>query len=131
MLTNADLSGASLTNADLNSSTLTNANLSGASIKNADLRSDTLPLAIFDANTVYNQWTVFPPEFDPAAQGLTLIPSPVGDFDANDALDIVDIDLLQSRIRLGYRFREWLPTSLFGLNNDAQVDANRLGREGK
>ncbi len=58
-----------------------------------------LPSAIVDSTKVYSQWTVFPEGFDPAASGLTLLPSPAGDFEANDILDAADIDLLVTKIR--------------------------------
>ena len=127
-LTGWDFSGQNLTNADLSSSTLTNANLSGANLKNANLNEAAdVQSAVFASSTIYNQWTVFPDGFDPVTSGLTLMPSPIGDFDANDALDIADIDLLQFRIRNGYANPFWLPTTMFDLNSDDEIDLEDLG----
>ena len=115
--------GQNLTNADLNSSTLTNADLTGANLSNADLAASRLNNAQFTSNTVYNQWTLFPPDFDPVAKGLTRITSPQGDFDANDKFDEIDIDWLQSKILGGsslavpYRLRE----DMFDLDADGDV----------
>jgi hypothetical protein len=58
--------------------------------------------AAFSATTRYNQWTAFPAEFDPVARRLMFIPSPVGDFDANDQLDLLDIDRLQAAVRASH-----------------------------
>jgi len=66
---------------------------------------------------------VFPEGFDPVTFGLTLMPSPLADFDANDALDVADIDLLQFRIRYGYVSPSWLTSTLFDLNSDNAIDS--------
>ena len=124
-LTGWDFSGQNLTGAYLSGSTLTNANLSGASLKNAYLREATgLTAATVDAATVYNQWTVFPDDFDPVVAGLTLVTSPSGDFDANDTLDGNDVDSLSAEVRrdgsvpvLGR-----LPDEMFDLNADGTTD---------
>jgi hypothetical protein len=132
-LTGWDFSGQNLASAKLANSKLTNANLSGAILKNAGL-TDAIDLqsAVFDPNTVYNQWTAFPAGFDPVAKGLTRMPSPVGDFDANDKLDVADIDMLQSRIRW-YRFdrtfpqtQSWLPDAMFDLDSIHNVTQDDL-----
>jgi uncharacterized protein YjbI with pentapeptide repeats len=50
-----------LANANLYQSDLTNASLIGANLANARLSGVThLASAVFSAETVYNQWTVFP-----------------------------------------------------------------------
>lgn len=119
-----DFSGQNLSNADLNFSSLNQANLSGANLKNANFKSTSIGSAILSSNTIYNQWTVFPTGFDPVTFGLTLIPSTVGDLDANDALGLADIEYLQHRIRgsgLPESPLEWLPQAMFDLNNDRSV----------
>jgi uncharacterized protein YjbI with pentapeptide repeats len=118
-LTDANLSGAVLANASLGGALLSRADLTGANLKNAELPSS-LETAIFDATTVYNQWTEFPEGFDPISAGLTYEPSFVGDFDPNDALDAMDIDLLTARLvgtGLGGGF-----DALFDINSDSVVD---------
>jgi uncharacterized protein YjbI with pentapeptide repeats len=119
-LRNADLAGADLINTFLESSTLTNADLTGANLKNANLGLASLESAVFSSNTVYNQWTLFPISFDPVEKGLTFMPSPPGDFDANAKLDVADIEMLQSRIRGTLAQNYWLPSSMFDLA--VQVD---------
>ena len=122
-LTNANLSGANLTFAFLNTSTLTNANLSGANLKNTWLSEVfDLSTATFDTATVYNQWTVFPDEFDPAAAGLTLRPSAIGDLDADEALDVDDIDVLTIEFIGDGRFLPLLPDKAYDLNADGNFD---------
>ena len=94
-LTNANLSGANLASANLIEATLTNANLAGANLRNASfIASQNLSSAVFDSTTVYNQWTIFPDDFDPASHGLTLAMSLPGDFDGDDKLTVADVDLL-------------------------------------
>ena len=70
---------------------------------------------------------MFPVGFDPVNSGLTLMPSSTGDFDANDALDIADIDLLQFMIRNGYVNPVRLPTTMFDLNSDDAIDMEDVG----
>ena len=95
-----NFAGQDLTNAILCCSILTNANFTGANLKGADFTfTESLLSADFSPQTLYNQWTKFPVDFDPQAQGLTFVASPAGDFDANDVLDAADIDLLARRIR--------------------------------
>jgi hypothetical protein len=120
-LTNADLSGANLANALLASSALTNADLTGTDLKNANLRNAyDLSSATVSANTHYNQWTVFPSDFDPAAAGLTHVISPIGDLIADDTLNAADIDTLVSRIDCCYF--GWLPDEAFDMNGDNSLD---------
>ena len=69
-----------------------------------------LQSAIFDSATVYNQWTVFPEDFDPVASGLTLVMSPTGDLDADDAFDADDVDMLASKIGRAGLHRGGCPT---------------------
>ena len=126
-LTGWDFSGQDLTGASFTKSTLTNANLSGtlvtdahfggANLKNAYLGDvqDISSSSFYDNSTgfsFYNQWTLFPSDFDPVATGLTLVMSPVGDLDADDAWDADDVDMLASKIagaagltRIGCRTR--------------------------
>ena len=102
---------------------LNGANLTGANLKNA-LTSSTFALSMLDSSTIYNQWTQFSPGFDPVAAGLTLVESPLGDFDANDALDAADIDVLVAAIR-GFprpQIPWWLPQDMLDVNRDSMVD---------
>ena len=130
-LKDAKLTGANLANASLSfsaavsSSTLTGADLSGANLKNTRLiGARNLGSALFDSETSYNQWTVFPNGFDPTVTGLTLVTSPTSDFDASDALDGNDIDWLSEEIRGGWSVRvpSWLPDAMFDVNSDSLVD---------
>ncbi|MCA9198759.1 MAG: pentapeptide repeat-containing protein [Planctomycetales bacterium] len=121
-LTGWDFAGQDMANADLRDSTLTGADLSGSNLKNVFL-VDTVGLsaAVFSTDTVYNQWTWFPEEFDPAANGLTFEESSAGDFDANDSLDATDIDLLTLTAATYYSGND-PGRGRFDLNNDSQVD---------
>jgi len=81
-LTSANLTGANLANARLDESNLASAILTGANLKNASLENARgLGSTVFSADTVYNQWTIFPEGFDPACKGLTFMPSALGDLD--------------------------------------------------
>lgn len=114
-----DFSGQNLSGSSFFRSGLAHAQLSGANLTNANLESDTLSLAVFDSDTVYNQWTVFPQEFDPVAMSLTLVVSPEGDFDASDSLDVHDLELLQAVIDHGL---DWLPHEIFNLDFNVCID---------
>ena len=121
-LTDANLTKANLTSACLPSSTLTQVNLSGTNLKNANLGDATaVQSAIFASSTIYNQWTVFPSGFDPVAAGLTLIVSPEGDLDADDALDAADVDMLVNKIGRSIQ-TWWLPDEAFDFNSDSIID---------
>lgn len=104
-------------------------NLRGARLQNANLeRAVDLSEARFDANTEYNQWTVFPDDFDPKIHGLTLVESSRGDFNANGVLDSEDVDWLAERIRPavpGFGQSAWLERQGFwDLNDDGIIDTN-------
>jgi uncharacterized protein YjbI with pentapeptide repeats len=119
-LNGTDFSAANLTNARLDGSTLTDSVLKGARLANADL-SDTDPRsAMFDETTTYNQWTTFPPGFDPVESGWTMIMSLAGDFNANGVLDANDVDMLATRTRHGRPW--WLSAAIFDLNRDSDLD---------
>ena len=121
-LEDVDLSGANLTNASLVRSKLSGADLTGANLKNTDLEwVRGFDSAILDSSTVYSQWTVFPGGFDPAAAGLTLMPSPAGDFNADDVLDATDIDTLTREVLR--RERPWMSwDAMLDLNSDKGID---------
>ena len=54
---NANLYGATVSNADLNQANLTNANLAGANLTNVNFGAvQNLSSALFSAETIYNQW---------------------------------------------------------------------------
>ena len=83
-----------------------------------------------NSSTRYNQWTVFPPDFDPDDAGLTFEPSPPGDFDANNLLDAADVDLLVSRFYPPWSYQGehgwWLPDSASDFDRDQTVDQQDL-----
>jgi uncharacterized protein YjbI with pentapeptide repeats len=120
-LSDWDFSGQDLTNAALGN-TLKGADLTGANLSNALLSAEDVDTAILNSDTVYNQRTAFPDDFDPAAAGLTLVLSREGDFDASDALDTNDIDWLSAEVRNDYTVPWWLPDEMFDLNADGNVD---------
>jgi hypothetical protein len=92
-------------------------------MNNAFFADASLESAIFNADTIYNQWTIFPPGFDPLKSGLTFVRSLPGDFDGTDGLAISDVDLLSRRIR-DESFMEW--QEMFDLNADSAVDREDL-----
>jgi hypothetical protein len=123
-LTDADLRTANLANAHLADAYLSNADLRGVNLKNAGFEgAHQLESAIVDSTTVYNQWTAFPRHFDPIAAGLTLAPSPEGDFNGDDSLDASDIDLLVDWFYDRGVWRERLPTWLHPMFD---VDDDRI-----
>ena len=124
MLMDWDLSGQDLTNANLHLAIVAGAKLTGAILKNAALsNTEGLSSAIADSSTIYNQWTVFPSDFDPVARGLKLEVSPRGDLDADDVFDADDVDMLASKIRLGWiRKIWWLSDAAFDMNGDSVVN---------
>ena len=74
-LDDTDLSGAVLTGADLTNAFLWNADLTDADLTDAGM------LNIFVGGTTYNDQTIFPANFDPAAGGMIFIsevPLPAG-----------------------------------------------------
>ena len=118
-LTGWNFSGQNLTNADLWNSTLKNADLSGTNLKNAYLDSIVgLGSALFTSDSIYNEWTVFPAGFDLVMSGLTLMQSPVGDFNANDLLDVDDLDLLAPLIHHQPSHMD----AMFDVNEDSTID---------
>ena len=69
-----NLSGLDLSGFDLSGLDLTGANLTGANLQDAVLSGVTsLALAIHDSTTSYSPTTIFPPGFDPALEGWTLV----------------------------------------------------------
>lgn len=120
-LTNWDLSEQRLTGANLSSVNFEATNLIGSDLRNAFLlHARNIDSARFGPETMYNQWTIFPDNFDPVAAGLTFLMSPAGDLDANDLLDLDDIHLLATMIRSGSRH------AIFDLNNDSKLDETDL-----
>ena len=99
-IVNSDLAGWDFSGQDLRCSEFQGSNFRDADLTNTDLRSaDFLAAkgidgAIFDENTIYDEWTFGPePSFDPIAAGLTF-QSSLGDFDLNDVLEANDLDML-------------------------------------
>jgi hypothetical protein len=69
---------------------------------------------------------VFPEGFDPLASGLTPVISPAGDFNANDVLDVADIDLWSLSTRGGYLGPGNRPFAMFDLNSDNAIGPEDL-----
>lgn len=97
-LTNVNALGIDLRVATIEGGTLDGTDLRGARLELADVSQNDLNPALFDQTTTYDQWTAFPEGFDPQAAGLTLVMSPIGDLDANGAVDVEDLDILACRI---------------------------------
>ena len=117
-----DFSGQDLRGADMNEATLSNTNLAGANLKNANFFfTHGLESTVFNAATVYNQWTVFPGDFDAVEAGLTLELSPAGDFNADDQLNVDDVDRLGQELPGGLT-QDWLPSAMFDLNRDGYIN---------
>lgn len=131
-LVNIDFTGANLARASLrktSSAIFDEANLLGASLSgeliadfsranlmSADLGDVTFVRPKFD-DTLYDQWTVFPAEFDLAnSTGLVFVSSPVGDFDGDDGLTAADLDLLA---------RRWYGVAMYGYAFQPMFDVNR------
>lgn len=99
-LSGNDLTGWNLNRQNLAYANFYQANLSEVSFTGDDLRNANLQesvnieMAIFDAGTVYNQWTAFPVSFDPIEAGLSLRATLDGDFDNDGLLALSDVDLL-------------------------------------
>jgi uncharacterized protein YjbI with pentapeptide repeats len=125
-LTGANLTGVALQNWDL----MSGADLSGANLKNTIwYPSDGDPSAsiIFDTSTIYNQWTMFPAGFEPAAAGLTFVPSPIGDFNADDMLDHADLKILREGIESFRRYGDASPSrEMLDLNADEAINQEDL-----
>ncbi|MCA9196530.1 MAG: pentapeptide repeat-containing protein [Planctomycetales bacterium] len=98
-----DFSGLGLTQVYFPETNLAGADFSGANLANvvffaSNLRtadfSDTRYSGFFGAESVYDQWTLFPPGLDLAAQELRFVVTSVGDVNADDRFDHADINLL-------------------------------------
>lgn len=122
-LTKANLQGATLAGTRLLGVSLREANLAGANLKNADLSQALIDRTVFDAGTIYSQWTLFPVDFDPISAGLTFEQSPRADFSGNGVIDAGDADLLMSEIRFAAK-TGLLP--LYDLDSSLVVDADDL-----
>lgn len=97
----------------------------GASLSNVYMSNVDLEAALFDSTTVYNQWTMFPQRFhsfDPAEAGLTLVVSPVGDFDIDGNVDANDADVLADWLRTDGKSRQFWLQGLYDVNSDQEVD---------
>ena len=113
---------ATLIGADFDGATLTRANLSVANLSNANFRSThDLRFAVFNSETVYNQWTVFPENFDAEEAALTFVASPIGDFNADGRLDAIDIEMLSAQARDSSANPSWLH-EMFNLDDDPLID---------
>ncbi|MCA9167147.1 MAG: pentapeptide repeat-containing protein [Planctomycetales bacterium] len=116
----ANLDHAVLASVFINGS-LARASLRGANLMTADLSQANLTLAEFDGETVYNDDTLFPAEFDPVAAGLTHHDSIRGDYNGNLTIDAEDIDVLRLKVpRTGFRDSD--PAGAFDLNEDGRLD---------
>ncbi|MCA9212054.1 MAG: pentapeptide repeat-containing protein [Planctomycetales bacterium] len=114
--TRADLSN-SYINGELEGANFSSANLEGGHIRNTLRRPE---------GATYNQWTVFPSRFDPVAEGMILIESPAGDFNADGMLDVQDLDELADRIVSGFDTTEFWIEAMFDLDGDRFVSPSDL-----
>lgn len=100
--TGSDFTGASMIGTDIRAADLTNTKFHGTDLRNASLL---LPMAfdpsIFDSNTMYNKWTEFPDGFDPGEFGLTEVETITGDFNADQVVNLDDLNLLIRRRQRG------------------------------
>ncbi len=121
--------GQDLANATLSQSLVRGADLRGANLRNASFRDvSDATAALFDSSTTYNQWTLFPPTFDPRAYNLKFVPSPAGDYDTDDLLTIDDVNGLMTKIRTRLYTLTWIPDRAFDLNADTRIDAADLAQ---
>jgi uncharacterized protein YjbI with pentapeptide repeats len=75
----SDLRGVDFGNLDVPHTNFSDADFRGANLRGTNfLPAYDSPFegALFDATTIYDSATVFPPGFDPVAAGLTLVPEP-------------------------------------------------------
>ncbi|MCA9201109.1 MAG: pentapeptide repeat-containing protein, partial [Planctomycetales bacterium] len=120
----ADFAGADLRSALFDQAELFETNFSGAKLANASFQNvPALAAARFDSTTTYNQWTIFPDGFDPVSAGLTYVESPRGDINADQEVDVSDIDLIAATIRSPVPANNWHLIHLFDLNLDKSVDS--------
>ena len=119
---------------DLGGSNMSGANLRNTVFVQPRYEPDVSPLTgteTFSSDTIYNQWTRFPDDFDPEFHGLTFVESAVGDVDGVDGLSVTDVDFLSRRIRShefgsgGPYFMPW-QFLMFDLNGDAAIDVQDL-----
>ena len=142
-IVNSDLSGWDFSGQDLRCTEFAGSNLQNADLSDTDLRntgfrdlatanSVGLERAIFNENAIYNEWTAFPPSFDPVAAGLTF-QSSLGDFDLNGVLDARDIDMLMEMFDWEDRERSWREISQCSAtlsNNQFYLLDGKNGSEG-
>ena len=108
---NIDFVGASFENANLRRARINgdvaDASLAGADLSFADFRLvDNLSLASFGTETIYNEYTLFPADFDSSA--LQFIPAQPGDTDFDGDVDFADFLALSSNFgSLCFRRDEW------------------------
>ena len=116
---NFDLSNARLVNTIMGRGLMRESNLIGANLSNATLSAD-YELWSVDSSTIYNQWTVFPRDFDPVAEGLTLVTTPLGDFNADGLVDGRDLTDLQRVAHEGDFGEPYYP--VLDLNEDSRIN---------
>jgi hypothetical protein len=95
-----------------------------ARFANADLSGATNLGDWFISGSNYNQWTQFPDHFSVTGNPdveLTLLESPIGDFNADNRLNVHDVDALSDLIRLGTS-RGFAPREMFDVSGDGVVD---------
>ena len=134
-LSEQNLEGTKLWDANISNSTLRDANLvethlGGTNLSNVNLDSDTLQQAIFgkavqQENTIYNQWTKFPEGFDPTEYEMDLVESEPGDFDADGNLDLDDLSAIVTR-STDASFRDWLPDAMFDSDGNHVFDRDDI-----
>ena len=82
--------------------------------------------AIVDESTVYNQWTVFPDDYDPISAKLRFEPSPTGDFDGDGSLNMADVDAFIEMIRGVHHSKSSSAAEMFDVNIDGRIDGEDL-----
>lgn len=107
-----------LVNTSFKHADLNDVDLRGANIANADLNGSGLPIA--DSSTTYNQWTLFRQGYDPEEHGLTFVRSPIGDFNADNILNVEDINVLMNTRN------EPNLSHMRDINEDGRVDLDDL-----
>lgn len=113
-----DFSGQRLVNADFYASGTNGTDFRGADLRNARLDNSN---GLFDTDTIFNQWTIFPEGFTPDENGLTFVESRPGDANADEVLDLRDVNPLLERIQSLSRIDSRYDNPRYDLDNDLKV----------
>lgn len=125
-LSNWDVSGFDLVSANLRSSRFSGTDLRGANLGGANLSQATgLDAARFSAETIYNQWTKWPPGFDPVSSGLTAYQTLEGDFNDDDRVDVLDLQVLHTIVLQDPQLT-WMTSGNADMNGSGHVDRDDM-----